>query len=239
MDGSKTAQLAQTLTALQGRWGNQAIGVLRDTLTIPEGISSGFPVLDALTGAGGIPVGYVTLLSGRPSSGVTTLAYHLAAGAQHQRRPVLWLDTNRVFDPASAWACRVDCSTLLLSRPPDWARALAITRDATEQLRKALLVVPLPLAASPQDILLLTDLLRFLPAICHRHSNALLLLDSRPEQLQRQAAILSRVALALEVKRAGWLANGSGVTARVTLLKSRFAPSEQWINVQIIYPERL
>lgn len=237
MNARKTAQLEAAITALQDRWGSQAVYTLRETATPLEGIPTGFAALDALTGANGIPVGYVSAVTGTPSSGATTLAYRLAAATQRQLRTTIWLDTNRVFDPASARAARVDFQHLLLSRPPDWPRALAVTRDVAEHLLHALIVLALPLDSAPEDARLLADLLRVLPAICHRNDNTVVLLHGGPDWGRWQGPVMQRAALVTRLARTGWLPDMAGITAHATLLKNKFAPPGPPAALQIVYPE--
>lgn len=237
MNTHRAAKLAQAITEMQARWGAQAVCTLREAAAPQESLPTGFPALDDLTGIGGVPVGHISALDGQPTSGATTLAYHLAASAQRQMRTVIWLDVNRTFDPASASAAGVDFQQLLLSRPADWPRALAITRDITAQLLHTLIVLPLPLTADPRAARLLTDLLRLLPPICHRNGNTLVLkgaIDGTPWQ----AVALSRAALVIQLRRSAWLPDSLGFTTQVAPVKNRFAPPASGVTLAIVYPER-
>ncbi len=237
MDAIKAEQLELAIAQLQGRWGSHAICTLREVVAPLEGIPTGFPALDTLTGAGGIPVGYVSALVGQPSSGATSLAYRLAASAQRQLRTVLWLDTNQVFDPASARASRVDFLNLLLNRPTCWEHVLAVTRDVAEQLLHVLIILTLPIDSAPEDVSSLSGLLRVLPAICHRNGNTAVLLHSGPGWSRWRSSIMQRTVTIIEIDRLGWLPGVTGIETRAILLKNKFGPSDQWADLHIEYPE--
>ncbi len=89
--------------------------------SIPH-VATGFATLDQMTGCQGIPLGAITLLSGRTTSGKLTLAYKLLANAQRASHggvayTVGLVDLNRTADPDYLARCGVDLEHLLVARP--------------------------------------------------------------------------------------------------------------------------
>ncbi len=72
-----TERLEKTVELLDRRYGPGTLQLARDLplATIPPHIATGFAALDALTGCNGIPLGHITLLTGKTTSGKLSLAY--------------------------------------------------------------------------------------------------------------------------------------------------------------------
>src|ERR687895_1302058 len=85
----------------------------------PDPIPSGHAALDAALGIGGWPRGALAFLDAPPGSGATTLALGSLAACQATGGLVAWLDTDGVFDPATAAQAGIDLSWLLVTRPRD------------------------------------------------------------------------------------------------------------------------
>ncbi len=73
VDDDRKRRLEKTVTDIQKRIGLRAIGRSSDVLT-PFIISTGFPILDAATGIGGLPCGRISEIVSVPTSGAATLA---------------------------------------------------------------------------------------------------------------------------------------------------------------------
>jgi recombination protein RecA len=87
-------------------------------------VSSGSLALDRATGIGGVPRGRLALLRGGPSSGKTTLAYHLLAEAQRDGGLAALIDGEGAADETALLACGVDLDDLILASPRDAVEAL-------------------------------------------------------------------------------------------------------------------
>jgi len=87
-------------------------------------LATGILPLDAALD-GGLPRGCLSELValGATSTGVTTLAYRLAASVTSHAELVAWVDGADAFDPASAAAAGLDLSRMLWVRPPELALA--------------------------------------------------------------------------------------------------------------------
>ncbi len=98
--------------------------------------ATGIPELDALL-EGGLPIGAISELVGKHSSGRTTIALAARAEKTQESKPVAWVDTSDALDPESAAAAGVDLSRLLWVRCGQAPRAESATG-------------PLPNATAPQ-----------------------------------------------------------------------------------------
>ena len=140
----------ELVDTLNRRWGAQVIA------PTPEWqqprirhIATGYPALDSLLGAGGIPLHHLTTLVGSGTAGITSLAYTLIAQAQHQECIGVYIDPAQTFDPPSAQQCGVDLDLLLLVRPGDWSATLSLVRDMVDIEVAALAVLD---AAGPEGL---------------------------------------------------------------------------------------
>ena len=89
-------------------------------------ISTGSLALDLALGAGGVPRGCITVLSGAEGSGKTTLACSIAASAQGADGVAAFIDAEHSVDPAYARALGVDIDALLFSSPSTAEEALGV-----------------------------------------------------------------------------------------------------------------
>lgn len=77
-------------------------------------IPTGFPLLDRALGIGGVPRGCLMQFSGIGTSGMTTLAFKIAA---NESESVIWFDPAHTFDGDYAVRCGVSLARLLLVQP--------------------------------------------------------------------------------------------------------------------------
>jgi hypothetical protein len=98
---------------IQEKWGHQAVQSARH-LSVAEKkfYPSGFYALDALIG--GIPRGHITEIVGRPSSGMTTLAYHSLTHAQKQGANIVVIDSVGNLDIHAATEFGLNLEKLVL-----------------------------------------------------------------------------------------------------------------------------
>src|SRR5258708_3724966 len=98
-----------------------------DTRVRVDAIPTGAINLDAAIGVGGIPRGRVTEIFGPESSGKTTLALHVVAGAQRQGGAAAYIDAEHALDVEYAKKLGVNIDDLLVSQPDTGEQALEIT----------------------------------------------------------------------------------------------------------------
>jgi recombination protein RecA len=98
-------------------------------LQAPRLISSGIGEIDSLLG-GGLPIGGITELTGLPSSGRTSLAFSLLAGAASESA-CAYIDVDDTVDPKSAAAAGVNLGNLL------WVRIASVVVRANISFQPA------------------------------------------------------------------------------------------------------
>lgn len=241
-------QLDATVTALQQCYGPQALrrGAAQPQRARPSQVSTGFAQLDALTGCGGVPLGALTLLSGRSTSGKLTLAYTLLAQAQAARQHVALLDLTHSADPDYLSRCRIDLARLVVVRPAIDARLLHLLLDLARSRQLRLLVVD-----SLHELTQTRALRRAWPAALRQlppllraaGCGVVLLAEPCPPwqrwlRLDAHAPVRGQAALHLEVQRERWLyAAGQlcGYAARVQVVYSRWAASGRSATVEFVF----
>ncbi len=112
-------------------------------------ISTGFPALDAILGTGGIPRSAGLAVRGDVSSGKTTLALRLAAGAQAAGSIVAYVDLARSLDPVEAVARGVSLEWLVVLEPASLEEALAMAGALVAGRSVDMLIVDLPASGGP------------------------------------------------------------------------------------------
>ena len=252
MADSKRRRLENAVAAMQQRHGPQALrkgGELAPAVTIPH-IATGFSALDAMTGCQGVPLGALTLLSGRTTSGKLTLAYKVLAGAQRGAHGVAYaaalVDLNRTADPDYLARCGVDLGHLLVARPPAGRQAVDVLGDLlqTRGVRAVVVDNLADLAADAAALGRLHASLGRFQQILRTHGCALLMLDDpsppwlRWLNLDRSSRVREYAALHIEMQRESWLREGGdlvGYRAQACLLKSRWAYGAHRAKVEIVF----
>ena len=253
MPAHKRQRLDSVAAAIQQRHGPQALrlgSTLDDTLDIPH-ISTTFPALDAITGCGGFPVGAMTLLTGRSTSGKLTLAYKLLASAQRSVRGdvaynVGLLDLSRTADPDYVARCGVHLDALLVARPAIGPQTVQMLGDMiqTYQLRAVVVDCLADLAVSATALRALNGMLGRLQQLLRTMQCTVVLLDEprapwvRWMNLDRTSQVRWSSALHLEMRREQWLhKNGAlvGYRAQARLLKSRWVYGIRSAPVEIVF----
>lgn len=80
-------------------------------------IPFGIPSLDAITGVGGVARGRVSEISGKESSGKTSLCLRLIAEAQKMKIKTCYIDVELAMDKSLAAMMGVDTANLIVGRP--------------------------------------------------------------------------------------------------------------------------
>lgn len=251
MSASKQRRLEQAVASIQQRYGAQAL-VRGDGLgerACPH-IVTGFAALDAITGCGGVPLGAITLVSGRSTSGKLTLAYKLLASAQrtpgNAPHTVGLLDLSHTADPDYVHRCGVDLERLLVGRPLPGRMAVEMLGDLVQHGGLRALVVDSvgDLAAGQEGLRPLHALLSRLAQMLRRNGVALVLLDEahapwlRWLNLDASHRLRQAAALHIEMQREQWLRCGGdlvGYRAQAQVLKSRWVAGVHSAPVEIVF----
>ena len=234
--GRRQQALEQAVAALEARHGRGVIRRARDMSPGAPHLTTGFPLLDALTGCGGIPLGAMTLLTGPATSGKVTVAYKSLAAAQ-QRYPtqtVALLDLHAAADPDYLARAGVDLARLLLVRPPLERAAVDVLVDLAQSRKVRLLVVN-----SLADLQAVHPIYRYLnatlghlqQALRATHSALIWLDDPTPPwlrwfNLDAAKSVRQFAALQVELQWEHWVTSHAGELrgygARAKLHKSRW-----------------
>jgi hypothetical protein len=253
MSDTRRRQLENAVTSVQQRHGAQALrrgGEFTQRPVIPH-IDTGFDVLDELTGCDGVPLGAVTLFSGRTTSGKLTVAYKVLANAQ--RDPygqvaygVGLLDLSCTADPDYVARCGIDLGALLVARPKPGPKAIDVLGDMLQTHRLRAVVVDSigELAAGPGALRQLNAVLGKLQQVLRTTGAALILLDDphppwlRWLNLDRSSLVRWCATVHVEMQRERWLREGSemvGYCAQARLLKSRWVHGIRSAKLEIVF----
>jgi RecA/RadA recombinase len=207
-------------------------------------IPTGFPALDALLAAGGLPRAGTVALAGAGSSGATTLALRVLAEAQVGGALAAWVDLPRALDPVEAVARGVRLEWLAVLVPDDPAEALAMAGTLLQARAVDILVldlgttragrparVGLPATTTPARTTTtapvgparrgprapnLADQLARLVAFARRAGALLLVLEPADTPAPLRAALDEGAGLRLELRRSGWVRLGREVVGQRT-----------------------
>lgn len=246
MGSRKHKQLKSTVATLQRRYGERALQKGITKPAIPPHIQTGFPQLDTLTGCQGVPLGMLSILSGRMTSGKLTLAYKILMNAQTEDQAVALLDLNGSSDADYLQRCGVKLEHLFWIRPTAETQVVQLLIDLmqTRQLR-LLLIDSLPdLLSHPSGAKQLYPMLDQLLNTLRQSHCALICLDEYTPIWQRWLRLNDswllhqQAALHVELHRERWLYDGKklkGYEAQARLLKSRWARTGDRSQIAIIF----
>ena len=207
-------------------------------------IPTGFPALDALLAAGGLPRAGTVALAGAGSSGATTLALRVLAEAQAGGALAAWVDLPRALDPVEAVARGVRLEWLAALVPDGPAEALAMAGTLLQARAVDILVLDLgtartgapasrtpapttPAAAATRATPMgparhgprppsLADQLARLVAFARRAGALLLVLEPAGTPAPLRAVLDEGAGLRLELRRSGWVRLGREVVGQRT-----------------------
>jgi hypothetical protein len=226
MNAEKSARLEAALAAIQHKWGVSLVRPLNE-LNTQRGMATGYPALDALLTPLGVPYGTVTELLGKPTSGMTTLAYSILRQAQSDGGYVLYIDLDSTFDPRYAALRGVELTRLFLARPETNYQALDIAHDVLASGSEVCILLDLG-SAVPNS-----NRLRRVTSVLAKSGCVVLLLIPAGAQRREQE---SPAALRLLIERVKWLKRGRDVIgwrSSITILKSRQHPESNRIEIDI------
>ncbi len=233
---------------------------------IDRTIPTGFPALDALLAAGGLPRTGTVALAGAGSSGATTLALRALAEAQAGGALAAWVDLPRALDPVEAVARGVNLEWLAVLVPDDPAQALAMAGALLQARAVDVLVLdvgtarggrPAPVPASVQPVSAvstpptaparrgprpptLADQLARLAAFARRAGALLLVLEPAGIPASLRSALDEGAGLRLELRRSSWIRLGREVVGQrteVRVAKDHHGIPDRRTTLRILYAE--
>jgi predicted ATP-dependent serine protease len=227
MDTDKKQRLDETIASIRHQWGEQALRRLGEkeiSSSIPH-VPTGFRQLDAALGIGGVPKGYLTHLSGTPTSGATTLAFKIMAQVSHEA--VVYVDCPHSFDADYAARCGVDPANLLLIQPPSLENGLESLNNLVDTAAVAMLVLDSREKKQRIDRASINRLITEL----HRSRCALIVV----EQTER-GPFADKAAVRLQLRHERWFRRKqdvSGYRTGVHILHNQFGRAGQSVRLTI------
>lgn len=219
-------------------------------------IPTGFPALDSLLAAGGLPRAGTVALVGAGSSGATTLALRVLAEAQVRGALAAWVDLPRALDPVEAVARGVSLEWLAVLVPDDPAEALAMAGTLLQARAVDILVLDLgtarakrPTSTTPTPAVParrgprppnLADQLARLVAFARRAGALLLVLEPAETPAPLRAVLDEGAGLRLELRRSGWVRLGREVVGQrteVRVAKDHHGVPDRRTTLRILYAE--
>jgi recombination protein RecA len=250
VDPDKKKKLAETVAALQSRWGMQVVGRWQpeQKLAVPH-ISTTIPALDKALGMGGLPRGRISEIVGVPTSGMATIAMQIIAGAQEQGHTAIYIDPDHTFDPAYATQWGLSLNRLVLVRPYDVEQALAILRDFIFSGGINILVFDAPFSLLSRPVLAqaLATTLDQIIAPLGKSNCVLLFLSPLPAGKNNDRAggpvayppglaLPHFAAVRLFIQRESWIYKErdiSGYQAQILVLKNKLGPAGERISISL------
>ena len=211
--------LDETLTAIQGRWGQEAIFRLggRETRRGLRAIPTGVAELDRMLGCGGLPLGRLAEVIGRGSAGHLTLAAHILEQAQGRRMATAYIDMRRAIDPDYLAHCGVRLEGLVILRPHDGVTAMGMACDLCQGGGTGIIVVERTqelLAGFDGEGQMARVLRRMQTAITHSRWTLLFVSDSDGRN-HRHSPLAPFAGVRLYLEQRGWELEGKRVHAFV------------------------
>ncbi len=229
-DSTKHTQLDVTVADIQRRFGPKAVtklGQLEDAEVVP--LPTGFARLDVALGIGGVPRGHITEFIGTPTSGVGTLALKLIASAHAIGDMAVYLDLSHTFDADYAVRCGIALHDVLIVRPHSAAEALDIAYSLVSNRSAGVIIYDA--AFAPREMPNPASVNRLLAPLAESACAYVWLsaTNGRPPSVDG-------ISQRLHLQREHWLKRRRdvrGYRARVTILKNKFSPLRQPVQITI------
>jgi recombination protein RecA len=138
-DEKLSADINSIVGAVTKKFGKDSVltmGEREADSVIKDWVSTQCRMLDwAISGGKGFPVGRITCIRGKESSGKTALATHVLAETQRRGGIAVLLDTEYSYDPDRARALGIDLPNLIVGQPDTMEQAWGQMNEMVDTIR--------------------------------------------------------------------------------------------------------
>lgn len=261
-------QISSFLKQINKKFGDGTIYWYGDEkfVTNYESWNSGVPTLNLALGNGGYVKGRIIEISGKESSGKTTISLASIASAQRSGGICAFIDAEHSLDPVWAKRNGVDLESMLFSQPDTLEQALNLIKLLIQTKTADVIIVDSVAALMPESIIdkdfgdktiaerarLFSDSMPIFASLCNENKVTLILINQERDVISKFGpggtttpggrAIKHYSTYRLTVSKMGLIkrdSNPIGQSSKVTVKKNKVSPPFKETTVEIYFDEEV